>query len=70
MRVRTPAALRPRRVARRGGMSWDEKVERGFPLAILLVALVGAVGWAVQGRWVETGTALVIALSLGWMAVS
>ena len=50
--------------------TWEQRIERGFPLAIVLVALVGATGWASQGRWIETSTALVIALSLGWMAGS
>ena len=49
---------------------WEQRIERGFPLAIVLVALVGAAGWASQGRWIETGWALAVAVSLGWMAVS
>ena len=50
--------------------TWEQRIERGFPLAIVLVALVGAVGCGLQHRLIEAFTALVIALSLGWMAAS
>ena len=50
--------------------TWEQRIERGFPLAIVLVALVGAVGWGFQHQWIQVGAALVIAVSLGWMAVS
>ena len=50
--------------------TWEQRIERGFPLAIVAVALVGAVGWGLQHRWTEMSTALVLAVSLGWMAVS
>ncbi len=64
----------PWRVAQPRGpgrpMTWEERVDRAFPMAIVAVALVGAVGWGRQDRWIEVGTALVIALSLGWMAAS
>lgn len=50
--------------------TWERRIDRALPLAIVAVALVGAVGWGIQGRWIETSTALVIVVSLGWMAVS